>query len=197
MKVSAPGATRVGPDFGTFSMSFGGGCERYTPAQSFWGGTPRPTSVSYKGSALPKVFNWSDPTTGVLHGFHSGHWGGWMFRITGHDAASTTIVLDPWGGQQEARGSTSGAEWYVENLLEELDSDREWFLDAKVSPPRLYYKPNATGSGPPPMFVVPQHESVFKAQGNQTHPVRGIRFSGITYAHTTTTFLGTYEVGRA
>ena len=48
--------------------------------------------------------------------------------------------LDPWGGQQEARGHSSGGPWYVENVAEELDVPREWFLDTAVTPRKLYVK---------------------------------------------------------
>ena len=42
--------------------------------------------------------------------------GGWMFKVDGLEAQ--TVQLDPWGGQQEARGNSKGAEWYVENIRE-------------------------------------------------------------------------------
>lgn len=116
------------PEWGSFKMSFG--CDRYQPPMSFWGASKRPTSLTYNVESQ-KRFNWSNPSTGVLHAFHGGHWGGWQFRIQSHSSETKTIELDPMGGQQEARGSSSGAEWYVENLIEEVDSGREWFLDTQ------------------------------------------------------------------
>ena len=60
------------------------------------------------------------------------HWGGWQFKImsvsqgnTSGNTTAATFALDPWGGQQEARGQSKGAEWHLENLLEELDVGRE------------------------------------------------------------------------
>ena len=38
-------------------------------------------------------------------------------------AEPQTIELDPWGGQQEARGNSNGAEWYVENIREDQALD--------------------------------------------------------------------------
>ena len=50
-------------------------------------------------------------------------------RLFNTDGNGTTFSLDPWGGQQEARGDSKGAEWRLDNLLEELDVEREWFHD--------------------------------------------------------------------
>ena len=59
-----------------------------------------------------------------------------MFKIKNlskDDDHSLIVDLDKWGGQQEARGNKAGKEWYIENLLEELDSDREFFFDTSIS----------------------------------------------------------------
>ena len=47
-----------------------------------------------------------------------------------------------YGGFQEARGSTAGREWYVENVFEELDVAEEWFYDEETK--IIYYSPNGT-----------------------------------------------------
>ena len=47
-----------------------------------------------------------------------------------------------YGGFQEARGSTVGREWYVENIFEELDVAEEWFYDEETK--MIYYSPNGT-----------------------------------------------------
>jgi hypothetical protein len=53
---------------------------------SKWGGTPRPTSM--KAAVANKTFGpYSNVTSGVLHAFHGGHWGGWQFRIMGVDSS--------------------------------------------------------------------------------------------------------------
>ena len=60
--------------------------------------------------------------------FHGGHWGGWTFAVnassTGADGG-LTLGFEK-GGYQEARGSASGAESYIENAKGLLDSPREW-----------------------------------------------------------------------
>eukprot|EP00051_Salpingoeca_urceolata_P012843 m.160025 g.160025 ORF g.160025 m.160025 type:complete len:806 (+) comp17617_c0_seq1:93-2510(+) len=193
-KVVVKGVSRPGPDFDSFSMQFDGLAERYNPPHSFWGGTPRPTSLDYSGHVPDnKTFAWANATTGVLHTYHGGLWGGWMFKITGHNSDKKTITLDPWGGQQEARGNNNGRDWYVENLLEELDAQREWFADTKGSSPMLYYFP-ANGTAPPSSVVAATLTTLFSINASQAAPVTGVTFSNLSFTHTATTFLGSYEV---
>ena len=48
-----------------------------------------------------------------------------------------------WGGFQGARGSSTGAEWYVENIFEELDVANEWYFDETNK--NLYLMSNSSG----------------------------------------------------
>lgn len=48
-----------------------------------------------------------------------------MFEIDSIDYNSNQIKWKR-GGFQEARGSSGGGEWYVENIFEELDAPGEW-----------------------------------------------------------------------
>eukprot|EP01046_Picozoa_sp_COSAG06_P050400 COSAG06_NODE_7974_length_2314_cov_3.632957_1_plen_513_part_00 len=206
--LTSPDSKRSAPSFPSFEMGFGGLCERYAKNRSKWGGTPRPTEVACSSSSKTglnysqpcKSFTWSKPTTGIVHAYHGGHWGGWMFRVDG--LAGQTVQLDPWGGQQEARGSTSGAEWYVENIKEELDSPREWFGDFENS--KLYYMPNGTAA-PPSTVVVPRLKTLLEISGGAPSPdgtaarpasavVEGVQLKGFTLTHSLTTFLAEYEV---
>ena len=45
------------------------------------------------------------------------------------------------GGIQGGEGVTGGEAWYIENVLEELDMEREWFYEADSS--TLIYKVSA------------------------------------------------------
>ena len=60
--------------------------------------------------------------------FHGGHWGGWTFAVnaSGTSADGGLTLGFERGGYQEARGSASGAESYIENAKGLLDSPREW-----------------------------------------------------------------------
>ena len=121
-----------------------------------------------------------------------------MFKVDGLDAQ--TIQLDPWGGQQEARGNTKGAEWYIENVREELDAPREWFADFEKK--KLFYYPNSTA--PPEKVVVPGLATLISIDGGSPSKagkprptsavVSGIQMRGFTLTHSLTTFLEEYEV---
>ncbi len=79
----SPKSMRKAPSFPVFSMGFDGLCERYAKNRSKWGGTPRPTEVSCSDKSMTganysqpcKRFSWANPSTGVVHAYHGGHWG--------------------------------------------------------------------------------------------------------------------------
>ena len=118
----------------------------------------------------------------------SGHWGSWAFDISGVDVASSTIHFGR-GGHQEARGSEGGAEWYVANILEELDDGGEFFIDYAAQ--ALYFQPNGSV---PSTFVASQLPCILSIQGSQANPVDNVIVSGITFTHSSNTFMRDYEV---
>ena len=125
-----------------------------------------------------------------MHAFHGEHWGNWQFLITNQDLSNNTITWER-GGFQEARGDNEGAEWYVENLFEELDVPAEWFFDADEQ--ILYYYLNVTdlaGSE----FIASKLDTILSIQGSQSRPVRNVTITGLTFSHTQTTFTEDYEV---
>ena len=63
-----------------------------------------------KNGALPHLSNWSNPSTGFVHTFHGGYWGGWIFEIASSNSTDNTIMFSR-GGFQEARGS--GIRWSI------------------------------------------------------------------------------------
>jgi hypothetical protein len=92
----------------------------------------------------------------------------------------------PWGGQ-----------WWIENVLEELDMGREWYFDNQSLV--LYYKPNGTsigdgdsggGGAPPPSgsFVATQHQLLFNITGSQAAPAHHIAIRGLTMRDTSYTY---------
>jgi hypothetical protein len=100
----------------------------------------------------------------TVHAFRRSHWASWMFDVDEvkkesdlaavddysggddvDDAAST--ILFGKGGYQGCRGG-NGSDWFVENVLELLDSPLEHYIDAQAAPPVLYFQPNSTSSQP-------------------------------------------------
>ena len=115
-------ATRSHPHCPKYSTTFN--VARYAGTPSHWGATPRPQTLQYNPKS-DNLTKWAEPHRGVVHTFHGSGWGGWMFKVMGQDVANSTLILDPLGGQQEARGHGSGKDWYVEGVRELLDSARE------------------------------------------------------------------------
>ncbi len=75
--------------------------------------------------------------------------------------------------------------YYVENAYELIDSDGEWYLDGSTN--TVYYKapkgldPNSTE------IIAPVLENIVSLGGTLDEPVKNIRFSGITFEHSSWT----------
>eukprot|EP01062_Namystynia_karyoxenos_P055927 TRINITY_DN46934_c0_g1_i1.p1 TRINITY_DN46934_c0_g1~~TRINITY_DN46934_c0_g1_i1.p1 ORF type:complete len:941 (+),score=254.23 TRINITY_DN46934_c0_g1_i1:75-2825(+) len=189
-----------GTDFDAWYIGVGGTLDgRFNPPRSYWG-VAKPTGgggSTYRVPtglvAKPDTFtdkNWSSAKGAVLHAYQGPHWGDWAFEVDSFDPKTRTINLGR-GGFQEARGSDSGAEWYIENLLAELDSPGEWYHDTVAE--ELYYFPNGTGP-PAETLVAAQGESALRVFGSRRDPVTDISVTGITFAHTDATYMQEFMV---
>ena len=98
------------------------------------------------------------------------------------------------GGFQEARGSGSGAEYYISNVLEELDAPNEFYVS--FSNNTLYYQPNTStaATAADNTYIASQLPCILSIQGFPSQPVSDVSIVGITFAHTASTFLRPYEV---
>lgn len=126
-----------------------------------------------------------------MHAFHGGHWGDWAFALDSRDDSSQTLHWT-WGGFQEARGSLSGAEFYVENIWEETDAPNEWFYDASSA--TLYYYPNSTTDASDLELVATRLKTLISIRGDASAPVSAITIRGLTFTQTESTLLDAYEV---
>ena len=189
---------RNGTHFPEFSLGIGGPVNVFDPPESYWG-TKSPaggggstykitTGLVYSPDEGFVNRTWNNPYTGIVHAFHCGYWGNWQFQVASRDEKSRTIVFKN-GGFQEARGCASGKEWYVENIMEELDAPNEWFYNDtnKV----LFYYPNGSL---PKSGIGTVLEQLFTVEGTMDLPVNNISFVNLTFAHTASTFLKGYEV---
>lgn len=93
------------------------------------------------------------------------------------------------GGNQGSRGGDSGQEFFIENILDELDSPGEFYFDTISRKLYLWY--NASG-GPPPdgSVVVPTVTVLINATGTQEDPVVGVGFLGIGFKDTAPNYMG-------
>ena len=189
---------RDGTYFPSFELGIGGPVSAFDPPESYWGlfspagggGSTYviPTGLQYPSDVEFANRTWKQPQTGVVHAFHCGHWGNWQFQLSDRDMEEKQLTF-AYGGWQEARGCKSGAEWYVENIMEELDSPGEWFYDHTTM--KLYLYPN--GSLPTEGVGTVLDEAI-GIRGTMDSPVKGITIMNVVFAHTATTFLKRYEV---
>lgn len=138
--------------------------------------------------APERVKTWSDPVGAIVHAMHSGEWGGFHYVATGVDG-NGELILDK--GHQNNRPSPMHKKYrMVENVLEELDSSEEWFLDTAH---KLYYWP-APGTDIANAVVEGVHlKHLLEIVGTEENPVKDIQVSGIGFQHTRRTILEEYE----
>lgn len=95
-----------------------------------------PHGLSFNETVFPAQ-PWTHVERAVVHAFQGEHWGNWQYQVAGleQDNPRPGFVNISWvyGGFQEARGDTIGAEYYIENLLELLDSPLEWCVAGRVA----------------------------------------------------------------
>jgi len=189
--------SRNGTVFPNYQLGVGGGASVFNPPRNFWNTASPPAGNNYavprgltvKPGAVPRLSNWSNPSTGFVHTYHSGFWGSWVFEIASASSSNDTIMFGR-GGFQEARGSGSGGPFYVSNIFEELDSPNEWFLDKPTR--TLYFMPNGTM---PNVFVASQIPCLISVSGSGIgNPARNIIIQGLTLTQTTHTFMRDYTV---
>lgn len=211
-------------NFPFYQLGVGGASAVFDPPTSFWGSDNPPAGDTYAvPSGLvydPKTFgnkSYADVSTAVVHTFHGMYWGSWSFAV-GEIVPSKQSLVFSRGGFQEARGASVGAEWYLENVLEELDTAGEWYADQVNG--LLYFWPNQTevelvrtkpdkegeeeyfrmisrvaSPGALGALVATQSATILSVQGSSPHElVESVAIQGLTFAHTSTTFLRTHEV---
>ncbi|CAF1053644.1 unnamed protein product [Adineta ricciae] len=188
---------RNGTHFSHYQIGLNGGASVFNPPSSFWS-TARPygnnnyvvpRGVIGKLHSLPHMSNWTKPTTGLVHVFHSLYWGSWVFEIASVHPMEKRIMFGR-GGFQEARGHRFGGPFYVANIFEELDSPNEWFLDKDSR--TLYFMPNGTM---PNVFVASQISCLISLRGNSIQePVNNISIRGLIFTETSNTYLRDYIV---
>jgi hypothetical protein len=189
--------SRDGTLFVNYQLGLGGGASVFNPPASFWNiASPThgdnyavPLGFTVKNDALPHLSNWSKPSTGFVHTFHGGYWGGWIFEIASSNSTDNTIMFSR-GGFQEARGSAVGGPFYVSNIFEELDSPNEWFLDKNTR--TLYFIPNDTM---PNVFVASQIPCIISVSGGGIeNPANNILIQGLILTQTTDTYMRDFMV---
>lgn len=94
------------------------------------------------------------------------------------DQAQGVIAIS---GKEAAVEVCAGDRYFVENILEELDSPGEWYLDRSAR--RLYLWPTGPLAADA-QVVAPRLTRLVEFRGTRQHPVEHVRFRGLTFTET-------------
>ena len=155
----------------------------YDPNQRILGG------YSADAFSPERAKRWADPTGGFIHAMQAMEWGDLHYQITGKDASGNVTYVGGW--QNNRQMGMHPEQRFVENIFEELDSPDEWFLNTKTHT-LYYYPPAGLDLGKATVEVV-RLPSLIELRGDDSHPVRFVRFEGITFRHTLRTFMDNKE----
>jgi len=94
--------------------------------------------VSNAPSSLPHTPYTSNVAGAVVHSWRAGRWFSWAFLVDSVSFNATsntsTFAFDQLiGGNQGSRGGNAGQEFFVENVLDELDAPGEWYHDTAAN----------------------------------------------------------------
>lgn len=71
--------------------------------------------------------------------------------------------------------------YYLENAIEFLDEDYEWYFDSKEG--NVYLKIPENKNPENAQIVVPFAESLIQVKGSEDKPIKNIHFEGVTFRH--------------
>ena len=207
-------------DWGEFHLGLGGYCDDVFPPVGYWCANRPPRGqlwnkttnrgspngweqihMSPDGMWLPKAVNYTHAEDAVVHAWRGGQrWHTWMWQVKGvqrfrEGEGNAALLFEPRGGMQGGGGMTSASQWFIENLLEELDSPNEYYFDRRRR--RLYYNPNATGdpsTGPSgnEEWVATHARVLFNLSGTMALPIRNLTIRGLTLRDTRYTYLDSH-----
>ena len=169
----------------------------FDPGEGFFGG------LSRDATNPERLRKYADPVGMYVHGYHGLGWGSLHFQIIHKSpdgnyvfkAGNDSNVVGGW--QNKGRALTAEAPFspdkrFVENVIEELDTTKEWFLDRKKS--TLYFIP-PKGADPREMsFEAVTLKQLIEIHGSQEQPVRNLIFRGLIFRRAGYTFMQTTNV---
>ena len=190
--------------FEQYMIGTHGLCSVYDPPVSYWcsqhpsgGGAfafRTPSGIAPKPGVL-KNAPYQDASDAIFFVWRPARWANWMFEVQAYNPKTNNFTFGK-GGNQGARGADEGGDYFVENVMEELDSPGEFFFDRKAGKLYLFYN----GTGAPPQnakVVVPQLRTLVNITGTQWRPVRDVQTSGVTFAASRYTYMDKHGVPSA
>jgi len=187
--------------FNNYMLGTNGLCSVYDPPVSYWcsehtsgGGAfafRTPTGVTYDFPNGP----YKNPEDATLFVWRPSRWANWMFEVGDYDNNTQNFTFGK-GGNQGARGSNKGGDFFIEGVMEELDNPGEFFHDKRTGQLYLFYN----GTGAPPQdatFVVPQKQVLVNATGTQWNPVKDVKLQNIKFSSSAYTYMMPHGVPSA
>ncbi|WP_062616006.1 PDZ domain-containing protein [Flammeovirga sp. SJP92] len=136
-----------------------------------------------------RISTWKNPKGAIFHAMHGGKWGGFHYLIEGVDQNGQAILS---GGKQNNRPSKPHEELrMVENVLEELDSPHEWYLDKEDK--KLYFYPSKEIDLSKVVAEGVVLKELIRIEGTENQIVEDVSIQGIKLEHTKRTLFEEYE----
>ncbi|MDE2828850.1 MAG: PDZ domain-containing protein [Gemmatimonadota bacterium] len=147
-----------------------------------------------------RLKGYANPVGAFVHGMMSMGWGTLHFRILEKDPDGVyTFEYEKdrkvEGGWQNSGRRTNPYDvlaegrMFIENVFEELDAPKEWFLDRETH--TLYFKPEEGQTLDDATVEVVVLRHLFEFRGSADNPVCYITLDGLTLTHTSYTFMET------
>lgn len=155
----------------------------YDSTARFLGGT------SADALSKERVAHWTAPAGGFVHALHRHEWGDFHYRIIGKNANGELNLEGGW--QNNRRMGMHNKHRFVENILEELDTEHEWFYEQKSK--TLYFFPPKNLDLKTAKIETPQLAHLFEFKGSEATPVSNISIEGLHLTQTLRTFMETKE----
>lgn len=102
--------------------------------------------------------------------------------VTFHQPESHVHFMHPWPSPMVTTDGHNSA-FYLTNAKELLDSEGEWYLDARAS--KLYYIPRKGEDMGGAEVIAPAVETLVQVAGTPDEPVKDVTFKGITFSYAT------------
>ena len=102
--------------------------------------------------------------------------------VTFHQPESHVHFMHPWPSPMVTTDGHNSA-FYLTNAKELLDSEGEWYLDARAS--KLYYIPRKGEDMGGAEVIAPAVETLVQVAGTPDEPVKDVTFEGITFSYAT------------
>ena len=160
-----------------------------------------PTGITLTPAELPRGPTYDTDALvrggAMLSYWRNGHWFSMAVRVSSAEKSPENATALAWayGAFQGAEGDSTGEDWYVDHVREELDAPREFFLDAAAQ--KLYFFHNASAGTPPPAdwtFEVPSLAVLVNISGTPAAPAVGITLSGLTFTSAAATILAAHGI---